>query len=62
MTLNRQQYTPQTTTLTAVTDVTWNGTTLKYSSKQLQFVNGVLTQATTLADQTIDTPYQITWS
>lgn len=39
-----------------VTDVRWDGTTLKYSSENWTFVNGALTGVVSNSDTTIDTP------
>lgn len=60
--IDTSQYTPQTTTLTAVTGVTWNGTKLQYTYTQLEFQQGVLVQVGNELTANIDTPVVITWS
>lgn len=55
-------YTGQNTTLTAVTNVTWNGTTLQMTQRVLTFKNGALVTVGNGYNTTIDTPTQITWS
>lgn len=47
--------TPQTQTITLVTNVTWNGTQLVIQKKNLEFSNGVLTNVTNATNGTIDT-------
>ena len=49
-------YTGQDSTITVVTDVTWNGTTLQKKTRQLTFKSGVLTTVGSETTSTIDTP------
>lgn len=61
--IDTSQYTPQdVTNKEVVTSVSWNGTTLKYSSENWSFINGVLVSRTTNSDTTIDTPTVVTWA
>lgn len=47
--------TPQTQTITLVTNVTWNGTQLVIQKKNLEFSSGVLTNVTNATNGTINT-------
>lgn len=60
--IDTSQYTPvNVSNKKVITEVTWNGTTLKYSSENWTFVNGVLVSRTTNNDTTVDTPTVVTW-
>lgn len=61
VTVDTSQYTPQSTTLTAVTAVHWNGTKLQYKSKPLTFSNGVLVTVGNEQTTDIDTPTVVAW-
>lgn len=55
--IDTSTYTPvNVTNKKVLTAVSWNGTTLKYSSENWSFINGVLVSRTTNSDTTIDTP------
>lgn len=44
-----------------ITDVTWDGTYLKYKYRNLSFSKGLLTAYTNETTLTVDTPTVITW-
>ena len=55
-------YAGQDASITVVTDVVWNGTTLQKKTRSLTFKNGALVTVGSETATTIDTPTQITWS
>lgn len=55
-------FTGQNSTFSVVTNVSWNGTTLQQTKRQLTFKNGVLVTVGNESTTTIDTPTVITWA
>lgn len=55
-------YTGQNSVFSVVTNVSWNGTTLQQTKRQLTFKNGALVTVGNETTTTIDTPTVITWA